>query len=223
VDYCSIGLQRLTLRVPVGQPFICPECGGPLHSPVSGRPGLRRLLWSVLLLGILAGSVGAGYWIGRREAVVIMRAVPAPPRAVPVLHTKPPPPVPVAAPQPQPPPPVARPVPTPPPLPPLVSERPFPPGLGPVDRAAPPTYLRREVYYGQVTIDCTLDAIETKPTCHVADIRGSDAFSTDALAWLQQRAVQYAPSQRLGQPTLLDHRWRILFEDFSGQKRPQAR
>ena len=37
LDYCSIGMQRILVEVPVNKPFICPECGGKLRPPVGWR------------------------------------------------------------------------------------------------------------------------------------------------------------------------------------------
>ena len=55
LDYCSIGQMRTLVRIPLGQPFVCPECGKPLRAPVSLNARLSRgrlAAWSVGTLGL---------------------------------------------------------------------------------------------------------------------------------------------------------------------------
>jgi hypothetical protein len=55
LDYCSIGQMRTLVRVPLGQPFVCPECGKPLREPVLINEPLSRkrlALWSVGTVGL---------------------------------------------------------------------------------------------------------------------------------------------------------------------------
>jgi hypothetical protein len=228
LDYCSIGMQRVLVEVPVTKPFICPECGGRLRPP--GRSGLRRawvipaLRIAILLAGIGLGTV-QGYIMGRMQpgvkkavatvsndtlekvnaarAMLGLRALPA--DAIKVAPTA----APIAASAP----PLA---PPPPPMPFLVADRAYPRRPPPLDTEDPPQRLADEQHFGQVVVDCAIGAIQVKPVCHVTDIRGGDAFSAAATAWLEALSVQYAPGKRDGAPALLDHRWRVIFEDFSG-------
>jgi hypothetical protein len=55
LDYCSIGQMRTLVRVPLGNPFVCPECGKPLREPVLINEPLSRkrlALWGVGTLGV---------------------------------------------------------------------------------------------------------------------------------------------------------------------------
>jgi hypothetical protein len=94
---------------------------------------------------------------------------------------------------------------------PLVAPRAYPAHAPSLDVADPPAHLQAEERYGQVTIDCAIAALQIKPVCHATDIRGADAFSGRAVAWLQGLAVQYAPGTRAGAPALLDHRFFRIF------------
>lgn len=224
LDYCSIGMQRVQVRVPISEPFVCPECGGRLRPP--GRLGGSRRPWLLpaMRVSVLVGCIGAalvlGYSVGRIQPAVHKAVQQAARDAGAGLKSAgsalglgdQPPPKPAAV---VPPAPRA-------PLPIFVGERPYPTRALSVDVTNPPTHLPREARFGEVTIDCTLEAVLTHPTCHVTDIRGADAFSAAAIAFLQSQAVQYAPSSRTGSPTLLDHRWRVVFQDFSGAPDPVA-
>ena len=220
-------MQRVQVQVPVSAPFVCPECGGRLRPPGrtagAGRPWLLPAARIAVLVGAIAGSLGIGYSVGRVQPTV-HRAVQdagvkigaasaalglsgktAPPKpAAPAPRASPGPTL-AAAPQPV-----------------FVGERPYPMREITTDITNPPYRLAREAKFGQVTLDCGLEAVLTHPACKITDIRGADAFSAAAIAWLQSLSVQYAPSNRTGTPTLLDHRWRITFQDFSGTTNPEA-
>jgi hypothetical protein len=221
LDYCSIGMQRVLVEIPVSEPFICPECGGKLRPPASRRRGrpwvMPALRVAVLFLGVGLG-LAVGYSFGRmqpaihkavsgvsRETVVQVntaRSLLGLPKLPDNAILKPPAVTPV--------PPVA------PRIAPLVAEHAYPAHAPPLEVADPPVHLQAEERYGQVTIDCSIAALQIKPVCRATDIRGADAFSDRAVAWLQEFEVQYAPGTRAGAPSLLDHRWRIIFQDFSG-------
>jgi hypothetical protein len=236
LDYCSIGMQRVLVEVALSKPFVCPECGGKLRSPV--KTGMRRpWVMPVLRLAILLAGIGLGivqgYVIGRMQPTV-KRAVASvshdtvekvnaarallglpklPPEAIRAAPDSAPPP----AQMPQAAKPAAAPL--------LVAERPYPHKSPPIDSADPPAHLSDEQHFGLVVVDCTLGAIEVKPACHATDTRGGDAFSAAAVAWLNGLSVQYAPGRRNGAPALLDHRWRVVFDDFAGappHARPQS-
>ncbi len=241
LDYCSIGMQRVLVTVPIGEKFVCPECGTALRPP---NAGVKRLPWvlpalriAILVLGVGLGGV-QGYLIGRlhpartasaaatdaaairintaRAALGLPKldadALPAPGFGVdagPATVTVPPAPAPAsdteaatklaeAAQQP------------------YVQERPFPANLPPLETADPSQHLQQEERFGQVTIDCLQLAATDEPDCHVGNLRGADAFSAASLAWLKTLAVRYGPGTRDGAPARLDHRWRIIIEDFSG-------
>ncbi len=227
LDYCSIGMQRILVEVPVNKPFVCPECGGKLRPPTEGRqrrpwvmPAIRL---AILLLGIGLGTV-QGYVMGRMQpsvkkavatvsqetvekvnaarALLGLPKLPAESIRMAPAAASAPPPQPAAAKS------------APPPI--LVELRPYPRKTLPLDTEGPPSHLAEEQHIGQVVIDCTLGAIQVKPECHASNIHGTDAFSAAAVAWLEGLSVQYAPGTRNGAPALLDHRWRVFFEDFSG-------
>jgi hypothetical protein len=218
LDYCSIGMQRVQVRVPISEPFVCPECGGRLRPP--GRLGGGRRPWLLpavrvtVLVGCMGAALAIGYAVGRVQPAVhkvVQQAargagagLKSAGNALGLGDQPPPKPAPVVPPAPRA------------PLPVFVGDRPYPSRALAVDVTNPATHLAREARFGEVTIDCTLEAALTHPTCHVTDIRGADAFSAAAITFLQSQAVQYAPSTRTGAPTLLDHRWRVVFQDFSG-------
>lgn len=199
LDYCSIGMQRVLVAVPVGQPFTCPECGSALRPPNMGRE--RPWVMPLFRLVVLAIGIGIGfaqgYLIGRVQPAVVQGLRTLPQRAV-QLARAPAPAAPVSPP--------ARPVEK-------VVERPFPARAMPLDATDPAPHLAREQRFGQVTIDCFLRAFEKRPSCHVGDVRGADAFSHPALDWLQSYDVEYLPGTEPAGP---DHRWRIIFQDFDG-------
>ena len=56
LDYCSIGQMRTVVRVPLGRPFICPECGKPLHA-LAATQTRRSRRWPAIWAG--AGLAGA--------------------------------------------------------------------------------------------------------------------------------------------------------------------
>ncbi len=210
-------MQRVLVQVPVNHPFICPECGGRLRPPRFSRGSQRPWVMPAARIAVLVICVGLalalGYAMGRVQPAVNAAASRVSKdaaiqldkaRGLMGIPVQPPPPI-------QPPKAV-----TIAPVVPLVPDRPYPSHAPSLDTADPPARLVKEDHFGQVTIDCVLDAVLTRPVCHVGDIRGGDAFSKPALAWLQNLAVQYAPGRRAGAPALLDHRWRIVFEDFSG-------
>jgi hypothetical protein len=88
--------------------------------------------------------------------------------------------------------------------------------MAPVDATVPPAHLQHEARFGQVTIDCALAALDSSPSCKLADIRGANTLAGAALAWLKGVSIQYAPVSRGGEPALLDHRLRIIIEDYAG-------
>ena len=210
LDYCSIGMQRALIQVPLNAAFVCPECAGALSAPQSSVR-LRSAMLPALRIGVLLTGMGlaftSGYGVARVQPVV-GRAVGEASRtalqaADTILHPPPPPSVPPRRIE-------------------QVAERPYPAKPGPVDFASPPPHLLHEARFGQVTVDCALPALAPQPVCHVADIRGTDAFSADAAAWLQNRAVRYQPAAHSGETRPLDHRWRVVFQDFGGTQRRDA-
>jgi hypothetical protein len=234
LDYCSIGMQRVLVTVPIGEKFVCPECGTPLRPP---NAGAKRLPWvlpalriAILVLGIGLGGV-QGYLIGRlhpvrtaatdaaglrintaRAALGLPKldadALPASGSADATASA---PPVPAPAGDAE----AAKKLAEAARLP-YVQERPFPANLPPLETADPSQHLQEEERFGQVTIDCLQPAATDEPDCHVGNLRGADAFSAASLAWLKTLAVRYGPGTRDGAPARLDHRWRIIIEDFSG-------
>lgn len=225
LDYCSLGMQRRLVRVPVSRPFVCPECGGKLRPPGQGRRTQARLV-PMVRLGVLVGGMGAalvlGYMAGQAQSSVIHavgRAGQVAETRLAAARTAIIPPAPPAAPAP------ARIGPdlaksaAEPALPTIVAFRSLPAHAKPADLVSPPARLMHEYRTGQVVVDCTLAALVTQPVCKVATTRGSDAFSAAALAWLQQLRVQYAPNPDSRSPVLPDHRWRLVVEDFSGQEK----
>ena len=228
LDYCTIGMQRILVEVPIGKAFVCPECGGKLRPP-SGT-GLHRpwvmpaLRIAILFLGIGLGTF-QGYVWGRMQPTVkkavstvsqdtaekvnaaraLLGLQKLPPEAI-----RPSPAAPATAAEPAAPPAKADAAPV------LVADRPYPRKAPALDAEDPPAHLADEQHFGQVVVDCTLGALQVKPQCHASNVRGGDAFSAKAVAWLNGLSVQYAPSTRNGAPALLDHRWRVFFEDFAG-------
>jgi hypothetical protein len=227
LDYCSIGMQRILVEVPVNKPFVCPECGGKLRPPVEGgtrRPWVMPTIRVAILLAGIGFGTFQGYVMGRMQPTVkkamvtvsndtvdkvnAARALLGLPKLTAAsIHMVPASP---AAPPPAPATPKAAAAPV------LVEDRPYPRKSPPLDTQDPPPHLADEQHVGQVVIDCTLGAIQVKPECRATDTRGSDAFSAGAVTWLNGLSVQYAPGTRNGAPALLDHRWRVIFEDFSG-------
>ena len=215
LDYCSIGMQRVLLKVPLSQPFTCPECAGPLRAPrrgsIAGPPFVLPMLRLGVLVAAMLVSLGVGYLAGRARSAVGTAVTAASANIGANLHQAK-----TAlglAPEPSSPAP-ARPAPI------FVSERAYPARLPSVDSSKPAAHLPGEARFGQVTLDCTVEAAASGPTCQVTDIRGADAFSAAAIVWLQDLAVHYGPTLRGGVPASLAHRWRVVFEDFSGTSMP---
>ena len=219
LDYCSIGMQRVLVQVPLSQPFVCPECASPLRAPGRRSPGGRPWLLPALRVGVLLAAMGAslviGYTAGRAQHSVTQAVEVAGKRASEgidaagaVLGLATPPVAPVAAN------PAGESV--------FVAERPYPLRLSPVDASKPAVHLTREARFGQVTIDCAVAQALRHPACQVTDIRGADPFSASAVQWLQSLSVHYAPSLRAGVPVSMDHRWRVVLEDFSGTPRASS-
>ncbi len=217
LDYCSIGMQRIELRVPLSQPFVCPECASALRAPtrasIMGRPVILPMLRMAVLAVAIAVSLATGYAAGRAHNAVGSAVTLATANIGANLHqataafglaTAPD----AAAPTP------TRPAPI------FVSERAYPSRLPAVDASRPASRLPGEARFGQVTLDCTLGAASERPSCQVTDIRGADPFSAAAIVWLQDLAVHYGPSLRGGLSVGLAHRWRVVFEDFSGTALP---
>lgn len=206
-------MQRVLVQVPLSQAFVCPECAGPLKPPIGYRiRGQRNLLpifrIAVLLLA-MSVSLGIGYAVGRvqdRAATAALTAANHAQAGLEVargalgLDAKP----------------VAKPAP-PPQI--FVADRPYPAHPVSVDLTNPAVRLPREARSGQVTIDCMLEQPASHPSCQVTDVRGADAFSEQALTWLQSLDVRYAPTLRNGTAVPVDHRWRVVLEDFSGVPR----
>ncbi len=216
LDYCSIGMQRILLKVPLSQPFVCPECAGSLRAPrnsASGQTFILPLLRLTVLAAAISVSLAVGYAAGRARNGVgtAMRAATADldanlHRAKAALGLALPPASPVSAP-------AASPSV-------FVSERAYSARLPPAGTGRPAARLPGEARFGQVTLDCLLDAGYARPSCRVTDIRGADPFSAAAVVWLQSLAVHYSPSLRSGVPANLAHRWRVVLEDFSGTSLP---
>ena len=220
LDYCSIGLQRRLVRVPVSQAFVCPECGGALRPPVrTGRSGSRLL--PLARLGILAGgmaaSLVAGYLAGRAQTPVIQAASRVRQVAAgqiglvrtALLAARPPSPQPAqTGPQPT----VSDPF-----LPSVVEYRPWPARVGPAEVSSPARLLH-EARAGPRGLDWTRGGRVTPPVGPQAAARGRGAFSASALAWLRQLRVQYALPRGQTSSALPDHRWRVVFEDYEGQQ-----
>ena len=209
LDYCSIGMQRVLIQVPLVGAFVCPECAGPLSAPLR-RFRLTPTVLPALRVAVLLTGMSAAFCIGYSTARVqpmVGRAVEAASRtamqAADAMVRPPPPPTVLPGRIIQ------------------VAERPYPAKTVPVDLTSPPMRLLHEARFGQVTVDCTLAARAPRPVCHVADLRGADAFS-DAPAWLQSRAVHYIPTAHSGEAAPPDHRWRVVFEDFGGTQRRDA-
>jgi hypothetical protein len=206
LDYCSVGLQRVLVKVPVDRPFVCPECGNALHPPDDGE---SPWVMPAVRIGILVVGIGLGFAQGYLTGRLHVGAAPAfrtEPSAAPrepaadVARMQEPPPRAADLPRPLP----------------LVASRAYPAHPAPLDVDDPPAHLQQEQRFGQVTLDCSLDVSADRPSCRVGSVRGGDAFSALALAWLQSLEVRYAAGARAGVPALLDHRWRVVFEDYSG-------
>ena len=58
LDYCSIGQMRSLVRVPLGRPFICPECGRPLHAPSVKPPA--------------SGCKPLAIWVGAAAGIAVL-------------------------------------------------------------------------------------------------------------------------------------------------------
>ena len=216
LDYCSLGMQRALVQVPVSKAFVCPECARPLRPPGSradGRPTILPVLRLVVLGGAVVASLATGYLVGRvkpavDKAVTVaeqevgltpgQRSTPAGKQAgaeqsaavslAPSIE---------------------------------VTGRPYPARAAAAGAAIQAPKLGREARAGQVTVDCLLTQAQRHPACRVADVRGTDAVSAASLAWLQGLSVHYTPdgAGKAGS----DHRWRVTFEDFSGAAKTGAR
>ena len=210
-------MQRMLLKVPLSQPFVCPECAGPLRAPrrksLTGQPVVLPLLRLAVLAAAVTVSLAAGYAAGRVRTVAGPAVTAATANIGANLHEAkaalglaPPPEAPASA--------LAGAAPI------FVAERAYPARLPSVDVSKPAPHLPGESRFGQVTLDCLVDAGSARPTCRVTDIRGADPFSAAAIVWLHNLAVHYGPSLRGGVPASLAHRWRVVLEDFSGSSLP---
>jgi phosphate transport system substrate-binding protein len=66
-DYCALADSRKDAEIPVGEDFICPECGKPLKAPPVGSGGGGGVLITCVVLGVLA-LVGGAVYLGMRLA-----------------------------------------------------------------------------------------------------------------------------------------------------------
>ncbi len=211
LDYCSIGMQRMLVQVPVDKAFVCPECARPLRPPGSradGRPTILPVLRLVVLGGAVVVSLATGYLVGRVKPAVDKAVAVAEQEVGLTLGQRSAlsgkqagAELPAAAP-------LAPPI--------EVTGRPYPARAAAAGAAIPVPKLGREARAGQVTLDCLLTQAQHHPVCRVADIRGTDAISAASLAWLQGLSVHYTSGTA-------DHRWRVTFEDFSGTAKPGTR
>jgi hypothetical protein len=175
LDYCSIGQMRTLVRIPLGRPFVCPECGKPLREPVlMNRPlSRKRIAWWTA--GTLGAFVLLYEWVapsGRHRhlplatvlppaQVVPVPRPPAPPAAAPAapvlrsIAPIPPAPIPVV---------LGPPVPTPLDNAPLIR---MPPAL-PADVAKAAVKPASAV---RVTMECTVDAAGVPSNCTPAHVQ----------------------------------------------------
>ena len=84
LDYCSIGQMRTLVDVPLGQPFVCPECGKPLHAPPAVQPGPSRRRVAAYAGGatfaaaaLLYASLGSSHANHHRIQLALQDAPPA--------------------------------------------------------------------------------------------------------------------------------------------------
>jgi len=67
-DYCALADSRKDAEIPVGEDFICPECGKPLKAPpVSGRSSGGAVLLAAVAVGVLV-LVGGAVFFGMQLA-----------------------------------------------------------------------------------------------------------------------------------------------------------
>ena len=117
LDFCAQAGSRRDIEVPLGQDFVCPECGKPLIAPPIKASNAGRVIALALVGGGMLALVGSGVLLGSRlsgqGSAPGGASAPAPapepsagaPAAAPstaVTPPAPPPPVPVPAPVPQP-------------------------------------------------------------------------------------------------------------------------
>jgi phosphate transport system substrate-binding protein len=67
-DFCETAVARRDVEVPVGEPFVCPECGKPLKPPPVSKTSARFLGPAVLGFGIVMLAGGAMF-LGMRLAL----------------------------------------------------------------------------------------------------------------------------------------------------------
>lgn len=193
LDYCSIGQMRTLVRVPLGRPFVCPECGKPLREPVlMNEPlsGKRIVWWSVGTLGLFALLYECAVPSGRpkhlppAQLAAVLAKVPRPPVAPPRV---------AAAPVPAPAPPQGKSaLPAPEPLPPTpiasIAAAPIPLVLGPpvptpladaplvrMPPPAPPPAEKLAAPGAKVTMECTVDASGVPSNCIPAKVQAPPA------------------------------------------------
>lgn len=76
-DYCSVAESRRDLQVPLGQDFVCPECGKPLKAPdAAGAKSGSRL--PLIIGGGVVAVVGVGVFLGMQLAGSKSSPAPAP-------------------------------------------------------------------------------------------------------------------------------------------------
>ncbi len=220
-------MRRLQVRVPISEPFVCPECASPLRAParISQKEARGWLLpinvW-ILVAGV-AASGACGFFLGRNVPLVHVQnprmaaaSVPVKPPMFsqllrdqpsggnhPSIRSSPPEGLSTGL--------GAGAL----PLPLVVTERPFPSHAPAVERIDPPHRMQAEVQAGQVVIDCLLGSAVFHPACKVSNARGTDAFSEAAVAWLQKLPVRYVTGAHGAATVALDHRWRVVFDDFT--------
>jgi hypothetical protein len=161
LDYCSIGQMRTLVRVPLGNPFVCPECGKPLREPVLINEPLSRkrlALWGLGTLGVfvlLYECVGPSapkhhVTLAELQQEQARRAAALPPAALPAPPVKP-------APKPLAPKPLAAA-----PLPAALATPPAPARIAVAPAAPPPAATAPGV---KVTMECSIDAAGVPSNC----------------------------------------------------------
>jgi hypothetical protein len=193
LDYCSIGQMRTLVRVPLGRPFVCPECGKPLREPVLMNEPLSRkriVWWSIGTLGLFALLYECAVPSDRpkhlppAQIAAVLAQVhrpPAPPPPAPAAPMPAPAPLQAVsappAPKPAPPPPIA-----------AIAAAPIPLVLGPpvptplanaplvrMPAPLPPPTEKPAAPGAKVTMECTVDAAGVPSNCTPAKVQAPPA------------------------------------------------